>query len=438
MMKILLLKNVIKSIFLTVVIACLSQTTINAQNLISNGDFELHTPADNTYSEFSAIFNDWDMDITDNNRNNTRDVRYSPDGGISSSKAAIIFSKSGNTKGKLWQVVNGIDSSKTYVYSVYIKAGNAATEGEPFTLLCNALNEGVNNGNKNIVSNGTSEYVRYGFPVIINAKYDAIKAQIQCNPGGDVNTQFYIDNASLVETSEFVNLDFEEGVDYVWRKTLKGTASVTNEGVEVNSGSNAANLAIMADGDSALIHNDIRVPISNGKMYTVSAMAKVLTDNGDLDSINVITKTYTEDHDLANTTRSKYDISALYESYSHTCIPDVNEKYMTIQVLAYSQVGNYIIDDVEVVEEIANSVGDKIETNDLKIYPNPTTNIITVDYTKGNKASIKIYDTTGKVVVSKVNLQPNNQVDLSALSKGVYIVELVTDVQTSISKVIKK
>ena len=79
------------------------------------------------------------------------------------------------------------------------------------------------------------------------------------------------------------------------------------------------------------------------------------------------------------------------------------------------------------------SVEDEILDNLLKLYPNPTDNIL---FIKGNKNSINIsiYNILGKEVLSKMNA---NNIDIKVLPKGVYIIKISDDVSQTYRKFIK-
>jgi hypothetical protein len=59
----------------------------------------------------------------------------------------------------------------------------------------------------------------------------------------------------------------------------------------------------------------------------------------------------------------------------------------------------------------------------VKIYPNPTQDWLTVELKESQLKSIKITDMTGKIVLEQHNLV-NNQLDISSLSLGVYILSI--------------
>ena len=68
----------------------------------------------------------------------------------------------------------------------------------------------------------------------------------------------------------------------------------------------------------------------------------------------------------------------------------------------------------------------------LKVYPNPTTNEVTIDAnSKINK--IELYDLTGK----KVKENNSNKIYLEAFPKGIYILKFKTDNGTITKKLIK-
>lgn len=73
----------------------------------------------------------------------------------------------------------------------------------------------------------------------------------------------------------------------------------------------------------------------------------------------------------------------------------------------------------------------------FKIFPNPATDRISFD-TKGTIETISVIDVMGKVVL-KQRPNANNQVDVSALTPGIYVVQVLYDTQTThTERLIKK
>ena len=83
------------------------------------------------------------------------------------------------------------------------------------------------------------------------------------------------------------------------------------------------------------------------------------------------------------------------------------------------------------------------ELADFKLYPNPTSDIITVSFTSETTQDvvIKLYDYTGREVQTHVvnnNGQVEKTIDLSQLSTGVYIMNIKDGHQTMSKQVMKK
>jgi surface protein len=67
---------------------------------------------------------------------------------------------------------------------------------------------------------------------------------------------------------------------------------------------------------------------------------------------------------------------------------------------------------------------EEFETNNIKIYPNPTNNIINIKVlTKNENNTIQIFDVQGKLVITKT-ITEQGAIDLSELNKGVYVIKI--------------
>lgn len=77
------------------------------------------------------------------------------------------------------------------------------------------------------------------------------------------------------------------------------------------------------------------------------------------------------------------------------------------------------------------------EISGSKIYPNPATNILTVE-TYNDKGTYQLQDVTGKVLLSG-NVTANKfSLDISALSKGIYLLSLIDGEQQVNKKIVKE
>ncbi|WP_312556405.1 T9SS type A sorting domain-containing protein [Empedobacter brevis] len=71
---------------------------------------------------------------------------------------------------------------------------------------------------------------------------------------------------------------------------------------------------------------------------------------------------------------------------------------------------------------------------ETSIYPNPTTDYININSSEKNN-TIKITDLTGKVIFNGIN---TNKINVTHLTKGVYIIHVKTNKEEFIQKIIKK
>jgi len=76
--------------------------------------------------------------------------------------------------------------------------------------------------------------------------------------------------------------------------------------------------------------------------------------------------------------------------------------------------------------------------NNCKIYPNPTSGIINLEFANNNIKQISISDLTGKTIIEKVKIQQNEMIDLSNFESGIYIIKIQTDNEIFTTKIIKE
>ncbi len=82
---------------------------------------------------------------------------------------------------------------------------------------------------------------------------------------------------------------------------------------------------------------------------------------------------------------------------------------------------------------------DDFETMNVSIFPNPANDRVTVQMGQGNMDSIFIVDLKGSVLFSEENLQVNSkEIQIEALSQGIYFVSIRSANSTTIKKLIKK
>ena len=75
------------------------------------------------------------------------------------------------------------------------------------------------------------------------------------------------------------------------------------------------------------------------------------------------------------------------------------------------------------------------ETNDFTIYPNPSTDLININSINNQSFTlVKVYDLSGKMLIES----SDNKISVSNLSRGVYLLKIMTESGELTKKFIKK
>jgi hypothetical protein len=174
--------------------------------------------------------------------------------------------------------------------------------------------------------------------------------------------------------------------------------------------------------------------------YTISFVAASFSITKASQSITFDSLTHTDDvFDLSATTTSGLEIS--YTS-SDNSVATISGKTVTVlkagsTTITASQNGNdnyHAATDVSQVLEIqVLGLGESILSN-LKLYPNPTSNYLSIQG-NDNPVTISIYNVLGKKVISAEN---TNKIDVKELSNGIYIIRIKEGLKEVIKKFIKE
>jgi hypothetical protein len=89
---------------------------------------------------------------------------------------------------------------------------------------------------------------------------------------------------------------------------------------------------------------------------------------------------------------------------------------LNMELVENTTARNYQLNVVTGINDIKNS--------NIKIYPNPTNNIINIEgLNKNENNTIQIFDVQGKLVITKT-ITEKGTIDLSELNKGVYVIKV--------------
>lgn len=150
--------------------------------------------------------------------------------------------------------------------------------------------------------------------------------------------------------------------------------------------------------------------VSEGQFYQISTVS-------DWDFFNIQLSPYTNaDSGCVVISTSNLIQSNSVDSSDYICRPNGNS-------IVYVDNLNF--------DNLITSVSDQSALNHLlNIYPNPASDIISLDIDfVGNSESteVNIFNLTGKLVKSEILNQDVNQVDISNLSNGIYVVSVKTN-----------
>lgn len=82
-----------------------------------------------------------------------------------------------------------------------------------------------------------------------------------------------------------------------------------------------------------------------------------------------------------------------------------------------------LLDDLEFKSGLAANTNE-LSANDLKVYPNPTSGNITITNLSEVNSQVNVLDVLGNTVLSTTMNSSNNSIDLSALPRGMYIIQI--------------
>lgn len=125
------------------------------------------------------------------------------------------------------------------------------------------------------------------------------------------------------------------------------------------------------------------------------------------------------------------------EDYTKVSIPieyvDMNQAPDSASIVVYastfeqiSEGTRLILDDFTLIDE-ALSVNSISTNNDVKIYPNPVQNELSIDLKNYSQANAKIISLNGNTVFETTLNTYQNKLDISGLDSGIYVVQVITN-----------
>lgn len=231
-------------------------------------------------------------------------------------------------------------------------------------------------------------------------------------------------------TAYFKELNLQNGTEFIMEVTIDGTQPLT---ATISWTDKEAESTTATNNSQSLLVNDLDLRIlTPGEVeafpysFNKSWNSLYVTKDVDNDS-DVIEKVVYYDEFMPNAAAGTYRIKV-----SHKGNLDLGNQDFTLAVSG--GVVSFSDGDVSV---------DKVEFENLKIYPNPATDVLNIasDFATLENAKITIYDILGKKVYqndSLFNFTGEASIDVSSFNKGVYLVEILKDRKAETKKIIIK
>lgn len=182
--------------------------------------------------------------------------------------------------------------------------------------------------------------------------------------------------------------------------------------------------------------------IANGGLlrlyYTTSELTKFVQDfntqynsNKTIDSIKVFRywDNSINDHNPLNNTNGSYVI------FNPTITNYGIDKYFEIPASSSPSIGGEIY-AVLTTTNLVTSMADNIKKLELVVYPNPTNGILNIDLPNVPETELILYTITGQNIISKTSHNKTATIDLSALSNGVYYLQIKNENSIDTKKII--
>ncbi len=123
-----------------------------------------------------------------------------------------------------------------------------------------------------------------------------------------------------------------------------------------------------------------------------------------------------------NTGVSVYDTLTIGKKGTITAMSEYNGKLLVAGT--FTRINNTQANSIALIDFSTSGINLKQDDKNLTLYPNPTSDILTIKVENGNReGSVKLFNQLGQIVYSQINgvFQP---VDVSTFAKGVYFAEV--------------
>lgn len=389
------IETMIKKLLFLFLAAGSISSTLTAQNLILNGNFEAGA---------GDVFTNWTK--TNGAANLTADI-LTVHGGARSLKAISTGANEYNVQIQTDEITTVIGHS--YEVSMWIKG----TAGGNTVRISTSGGTAVY-GNAFTVTTGWQTCI-----LSFTATATATKINLDLGKGTDT---FYVDDVALYDITTAPTLDFilngnlEAGTGDTFTNWSKynGAANLTAETVEVHggvralkavsTGANEYNVQLVSDAMNLVV----------GRNYTASMWIKASAAGS---TVRFSTTAASANYG-PNTT-----IGATWQQISYTFAAKSPSTQLNLDL--GKSTTTFYIDDITFIGANITLANEKFETDTNKVvfYPNPVQDNLNIS-SETNIKSLIITDSSGRTVKTIKNAQNVQSVDVSNLSNGLYILSI--------------
>jgi len=351
---------------------------------------------------------------------------------------------------RIYRSFERLDPSLNTVFGAHVKGAGTAV-GAKVNFLVNWRMSDNSKINVSELFNVGDTYATIGGLMSHESTLAPKKAKVTLQYGESVGTYLF-DDFFIVQTDDFFNTDFEEGVDFLWDETIGTTGTVANFSAEKVAPSNgyqslkAVVSSVATTGTpffwQASLTNQLRKSVEGGNPYEISLMAK-----GDVGTTMATKAEYFDATGAKIGQRvHTFDMSADYQQYSNIYEPPLETTHMNLILMFGRDAGTYYVDNVAVKctddlssgkREISNNNLQLPQTT-LEVYPNPAQNSVWVKAISTENAlqKVVITDMTGRQYQLPFYTQGFNEglVNVESLQAGMYIIQAVSSTGVVASK----
>ncbi|WP_167357313.1 T9SS type A sorting domain-containing protein [Flavobacterium swingsii] len=162
---------------------------------------------------------------------------------------------------------------------------------------------------------------------------------------------------------------------------------------------------------------------------------------GETSSTIITVKGYKNNIEVASTTFQAYDggVYAPMAITLNTAFNDVDEVRFYISAGGYAgnqSHTNHSINSIQVSAPVL-STNDFELNSKIKIYPNPATNNVLIDFQDLDHTNVEVSDSNGRVLFTQKLSNNSNTINIDNLSSGIYLFKVSSNQGIKTSKVIK-